>query len=109
MDITALLLQDHCADIDRAFFVGMKVHAHPAAIAPLGKCKLNSRPLLIDLVIDVFAFQVLNQGQENLFGLDHGEPLKDKLLAVSFAQDGQKFAGTRVLALPRVWLHFFDL
>ena len=106
LDISALLLQDYCADLVFAFFVGMKIHAHPAAIAPLGHCKLNSRPPLIDLVIDAFAVQVLKQGHENFFGFDHGESLEDELLAVSGAQDGQKFAGTRVLALPSVWLHF---
>ena len=86
----------------------MKIYAHPAAIAALGQCKLNSRPLLIDLVIDAFAVQVLKQGQENFTGIYHCEALEDELHAVSSAQDGQKFAGTRVLALPGVWLHLSD-
>ena len=86
----------------------MKIYAHPAAITPLGQCKLNSRPLLIDLVIDAFAVQVLKQGQENFTGIYHCEALEDELHAVSSAKDGQKFAGTRVLALPGVWLHLSD-
>ena len=104
-----MLLEDNSEDLARLCFVGVKIHGDHAALATFTSCESKARPLLIDLVVDALPVQVLEQGQENFVCIFHGEALEDELLAVGIAHDGQKFADTRVLALPRVWLHFFDL